>query len=322
MSSDKDRTAFPGIVRNEPMVSPPSPPHYDIPAVFRNSSIKSIGPLELSPNMSSILSPKSISIITSDRTQSATDRDYVEWTWNCRRQAQSITDYLYLGPHSIIRDQAFMAKHGFTMILMIRDQKLAKLGFMAAERLMNATDTVVDFVDVSSPQDLFAAFPLSVQKINTHLLSRHEAGQKVDLDGHGKFSPGKVLVCCETGNERSAAIVAAYLMAVYDANLVRAVQFISFKRFCATFDENTCGLLKSWEELILAKGMVMKETAGYMGAEPAGGVKRSFVETVDKDDMEVSMTGVHSPLDSERFVERHYSPFADMEDASSKMRDD
>lgn len=302
------------------MVSgPPSPPHYDIPSVYRSNN-KFKGQLELSPNMVGILSPEKISIITSDRMQSAADRND-EWTWNCRRQAQNITDYLYLGPHSIVRDQAFMSKHGFTMILMIRDQKLAKLGFMAVERLMKETDTVVDFVDVSSPQDLFAAFPMSVEKINNHLLSRHEAGQRVDVDGHGKFSPGKVLVCCETGNERSAAIAAAYLMAVYDADLIRAIQFISLKRFCATFDDDIRGLLKSWEELILAKGMVLKETAGYMGAEPAGGVKRSFFETVDKDDMEVSMTGVHSLLDSERFVERHYSPYADEEDVSM-LRDD
>jgi hypothetical protein len=71
---------------------------------------------------------------------------------------------LYVGgfwPYGVMEDGVLEGRDPSLQIALmmglIRDQKLAKLGFMAAEPLMKATDTVVDFVDVSSPQDLFAA---------------------------------------------------------------------------------------------------------------------------------------------------------------------
>jgi hypothetical protein len=302
------QAAFPGIVRNEAFVSgPPSPPRHDIPSVYhKNPHFDKLG---LHPTQSGVIDAKTLSIVTQDRIQYASDRNHL-WTWNSRHRAQPILDFLWLGPHSVVRDRAFMDQEKFTMILMVRDKKLADFGFMGAKRLSEKTDTVVDSVDVSSQRPLSSVFGAAVEKINSHLLSRH-ADQCEYVVVDGKRYPGKVLVCCETGNDRSAVIVAAYLMKVYSATFIEAAQFVNLTRFCASFNDDMRNILKAWEDTLTAQSQVYREKALYEGAEPAGGAKRGFAETIDEDDMNITDDLGNGQLDLDRFTGRFVTPFTD-----------
>ncbi|KAL9032099.1 MAG: hypothetical protein Q9214_008109, partial [Letrouitia sp. 1 TL-2023] len=69
--------------------------------------------------------------------------------------------------------------------------------------------------------------------------------------------PGKVLVFCETGNDRSAAVVAAYILAMFDMDIVKAIQIVQAQRFCASFNDAMRKLLETWEEMLKARRDVM-----------------------------------------------------------------
>jgi hypothetical protein len=302
------QAGFPGIVRNEPFVSgPPSPPRHEIPSVYRQNP--HFQKLELHPTKSGLIDATTLSVITQDRPQYATDCNHI-WTWDMRHRAQPILDFLWLGPHSVARDLSFMDREKFTMVLMVRDKKLADFGYMGLKRLSEKTDTVVDSVDVSSQTPLSSVFGSAVEKINSHLLGRH-AGRCEYVIVDGKKYPGKVLVCCETGNDRSAVIVAAYLMKVYSASFIEAAQFVSLTRFCASFNDDTRNMLKAWEESLVAQSQVYQENALYEGAVPAGGAKRGFSETMDEDDMNMADDLGNGQLDLDRFAGRFVTPFTD-----------
>jgi hypothetical protein len=122
------------------------------------------------------------------------------------------------------------------------------------------------------------------------------------------FRRGKVLITCETGNDRSAAIAAAYIMAVFGKDMVTAVQFITVQRFCCSFDEDVKRKLQSWEDILRARSQIASETATPQNAMHA---KRHIAEVMDTD--EHSDVKEHLSLDQERFEGRSdFVPFVDM----------
>ncbi|MCP6423762.1 hypothetical protein NL463_31080, partial [Klebsiella pneumoniae] len=45
-----------------------------------------------------------------------------DWTYERRREAQMILPYLYLGPMTAAKDEAWMRKEGITMVLGVRQK--------------------------------------------------------------------------------------------------------------------------------------------------------------------------------------------------------
>ena len=73
-----------------------------------------------------------------------------------------------------------------------------------------------------NPELSYESFDRAIDTINNHLISvyRQRNIHKPDPEA---TTWGKVLVFCESGNERSAAVVAAYLMAMYHLDLVSSI---------------------------------------------------------------------------------------------------
>lgn len=269
------------------------------------------------------LSAQDLAIITQNGSEQVAQDSAVYWTYASRRAAQSILDYLYLGPWSVLRNRQWLQEQGVTMVLVARDASQASQNLMTCENLIGDMGIKSTYVDISGYEGLTRAFPNALQLINDHMLRvyREQAVDTADLGmregsmaiNTAKFRRGKVLVVCETGNERSATIVAAYLMAVFGMSVVQACQFLNHIRFCINIDDQLKQTLKNYEDILLAQRTVHQhELQSTPGRSPAR-IKRSIEEsTHDENHDEMSGIILHPNSDQQRFVDRDpFRPFVD-----------
>ncbi|QDS71108.1 hypothetical protein FKW77_009262 [Venturia effusa] len=174
------------------------------------------------------------------------------WTYANRRRAQSVLSYLYLGPQNAARDKEYLQREGITMILAIEHKTPS--GSLLTKGPMKVADELgiaKAKVEVAHNQELISLFPTTTRTINSHLREMHNRRM---LNPQGGIPEGKVLVFCESGNEKSAGVVAAYLMDTYTAtDYVKAAQICNQRRFCCSFDDSMKQLLKTYGELVTAK---------------------------------------------------------------------
>ena len=244
----------------------------------------------------------------------------LEWKYEQRRQAQRILPFLFLGPVTAARDSAFLQKEGITMIIAVRNTLSAQarlLGSKAAESLGIDSQSV----DVAGNQELIAAFPSAIELINRHLSDVFNLQQSQSLQSNGLDSststPGRVLVYCETGNERSAALVVAYLMAMYSMECVKAIQITQSQRFAISIDDPMKHLLQTYESILKAKRAVLRasyqastmpdtENQIWSRGDPRQHSKRTLNDTYDEMGLD------NEDEDRARFEERTTAaPFQD-----------
>ncbi|RGP80541.1 hypothetical protein FLONG3_1375 [Fusarium longipes] len=255
------------------------------------------------------LTPQEIQIITRDVRQTANDRAY-EWSYEQRREAQMLVDFLYLGPNSAAKDHEWLRQEGITMFLVVRDSRMAGTKLNGVEKAAQALGITLLYVNLEGYDQLIPAFSSAIRAINDHLLSiYHQQANEVTQDGAmktdpSKFQRGKVLITCETGNDRSAALAAAYIMAVFGKDMITTVQFISVSRFCCVFDEDVKRKLQSWEDILRARSQV-----GSQVTTPQKHTKRQIDDYFNGDD---EMEDYVAP-DQDRFEGRgSFVPFVDI----------
>ncbi|KAI6802285.1 hypothetical protein KC332_g14862 [Hortaea werneckii] len=258
----------------------------------------------------------------------------LEWTYERRREAQMILPYLYLGPMPVCKDEAFLkgeknhvqlaattpndpttlpaSDPSITLLLGIRHQSLSlpsKLMTNALHRTTHLLQIEHHLIDLTSPHDLIAIFPRTTALITAHLAHHYATTGRI----------GKVLVFCESGNERSAAVVAAYLMEVHaDVDFIKAMQLVQAQRFCVNFDDGIKRLLQGYWDILCARRQVervaeggsrtgMMEEGRASGEERSTGCKRGLERDEDEE-----MEGVAGDDDWERFGGRTFAPFVDL----------
>lgn len=137
------------------------------------------------------------------------------------------------------------------MLLVIRDTVMAQAKFLSGDKVAAQLGIESTAVDVSGQQELIAAFPRAIKVINDHLISVY---RKFDMR-----TWGKVMVFCESGNERSACVVAAYIMQMHNVELIEAIQYIQSQRFCIALNDEHKNLLYSWQQLLQARRHVSQD---------------------------------------------------------------
>lgn len=243
-----------------------------------------------------------ISMITQGCHNVAKFSSVNEWRYADRRCAQRILDFLYLGPHSAVRDHDFLRSQGITMIISVRDSRLSQIPLISIERAAKDLSIGNAYIDVSSPADIHHKFPDFIRLVNDHLLSvYHSQTQGVLQCGQPPLDPsvlvrGKILATCETGNYLSAALVAAYIISVYGADVGQTVEFLNLKRFCIALDVPIRNALVVWGDLVRARASVAQSTArGAIAADPPASSKRSLEAFRDENGpgTEGSTTGLY-----------------------------
>ena len=176
----------------------------------------------------------------------------IDWTYSERQSAQEILPFLFLGPLGAARDKAFLQSKQITMVLGVRK---VMDGYALNPRAPRDLKLEMHFVDTKTEGELMESYGKLIALINEHLQHRYRAAQT-----DPSLSPGRVLVFCESGNERSATAVAAYIMAVYGVNLVEAIQIVQGQRFCVNVDDDSRTRLDTLSHMLRAQMDVLEAT--------------------------------------------------------------
>ncbi|KAI9867482.1 MAG: hypothetical protein M1813_009041 [Trichoglossum hirsutum] len=260
----------------------------------------------------------------------------LEWKYEWRRRAQRILPFIHLGPIGAIRDRDFLRSEGITLLLAVRNTRSAQAKLLDGRKVADEVGIASHAVDVDGNLELIAAFPRAVQLINDHLSQIYlRQLQALPKDPLGKpmvdssnISMGKVLVFCESGNERSAAVVVAYIMTMYGLDLIRAIQIAQSQRFCAVFDDDMKNLLLSYATILEAQRDVARsavtpalavgperfsKTGNVAGSGLDLGAGRAVKRSVDEVyDTDMECGDAEDQFDSSRFDKREgYAPFQD-----------
>ena len=162
-------------------------------------------------------------------------------------------------------------------------------------------------VDLSSNQDLIHSFPATISFIYDQVQQRFQSTGIL----------GKVLVFCESGNERAAGVVAAYLMERHkDVDYIKAMQLVQAQRFCVNFDDAMKRLLQGYWDILCAKRAVAAHSEAFLPPTatttmmaPVPKVKRGLQTDQGQDGAMFDM----NDDDIARFGGRTFTPFIDQE---------
>tara|TARA_R110002003_G_scaffold42_5_gene3104 strand:- start:2257 stop:3189 length:933 start_codon:yes stop_codon:yes gene_type:complete len=230
----------------------------------------------------------------------------LDWAYERRREAQMILPWLYLGPMVAAKDKNFLVREGITMAFAIRARENSMTGAIQASSEVCAE---VATIDTPTFYDLIGRFADATRMINTHMARYREHS----LQTTGQATLGKVLVFCESGNEKSAAVVAAYLMTTLDDfDHVKSMQVCQAQRFCVNYDDTLKNILRSYWDILQAQRLVASPNGlagnrATLQVQNATRPKRSIETTRDDDDMDMD-NGV-DPSDALRFAGRDSTPF-------------
>ena len=231
------------------------------------------------------------------------------WTYEDRRRAQQILPFLYLGPMNAVWDRDFLRQQGITMLLAIRPTQSKQSSILnKALRVADELGLQKGTVDIGTIPEIVASLPTAIRMINEHLTEAyqsalHQNGQSLSAQN---TNPGKVLVFDESGNDRAAGVVVAYIMQMFeDMTLVKAVQLVQARRFCLNVDDTMKSLLSSYGDIIQAEQDVAlsaqqvsteSQTAqgmqsGLLTSKGSASLKRGADDFVDDDDEDMDGYG-------------------------------
>lgn len=208
-----------------------------------------------------------------------------DWRYQMRREAQKILPFLYLGPWACLKDRVWLDREGFTLLLAIRDQRLAHARLVSGEKAAMELGIETSAVDTVNSQELITALPRAIHLINDHVSTPANA------QCHNS-SRRKVLLFCETGNGHSALVMIAYLMVMFNMDFAQALQIVQFQRFCIDLDEPLKHILSSFESILDAKRDVEKSrrtASANPGLATLATTNNKKRDLEDSNDMEDSM---------------------------------
>ncbi|KAJ4289030.1 hypothetical protein N0V90_011372 [Kalmusia sp. IMI 367209] len=240
----------------------------------------------------------------------------MDWAYERRRQAQMILPWLYLGPLTAAKDRDWLKSTGITMVLAIRSRSNSMKGAM---QIANEICPDVAFIEASNYFKLIGQLSETTKRINQHV-----AKIRRYTEATGNPQLGKVLVFCESGNEKSAAVVAAYLMETLDDfDHIKSMQICQTQRFCVNFDDNIKNVLRSHWDILLARRSVanteLLESTALSNSlqqvvqhlQPPQTSAPKAKRSIDQMDDDVDMRDGADPTDVLRFTGRDITPFAD-----------
>ena len=237
----------------------------------------------------------------------------LSWQYEMRRAAQPVLPYLYLGPSSAARDPVFLKASGITLMVAVRSTKgiQARPAFLnPASYVANSGIATLSF-DFDSTFDFVSKLRLIVREINEHL---EQTCPKIPLECVSDIG-GKVLIFCESGNNRSPVLVAGYLMIIYGISAFSAIQVIQSQRFCITLSNDLKNVLLDLQYILEAQRAVSAtrtssvEVPGLLGQ----GSRSSQCTKRNIDDMDTSdeEMGADPPGNDNWSIREGVAPFAD-----------
>lgn len=195
----------------------------------------------------------------------------MQWEYEQRREAQKVLPFLYLGPTSAARDIEFLKREGITMVFAVRSKFQSHALLVNADKAAAAAGIQSDHMAVRDFYEFMTMIPEAVRRINNHVCR---------CPAHANSTTPtkkKVLVFCETGNERSACLMTAYLMVMLNLPMYSALNSVQARRLCINVDMPVREVLKSFDALLNAQRDVFRlsRMPPAAGLYATNGTKRS-----------------------------------------------
>lgn len=230
----------------------------------------------------------------------------LDWKYKSRHTAQEILPTLWIGPTGTAKDTSFIKEQGFTLLIGLHVDTIFS---RAAQNTTDVSATSIGVESLSFPvptlQSLISTLPEIQAAINKHLS---------DIEHPDR----RVLLHCETGNERCPAVAAAYLMTcLRDTDHMRAMSIVQSQRFSANFDEERKSMLQCYWDIVRARREAGGEQASTGGAQAVKRGRDEF-EAQGEESGDGEMSAEINPAaagadDRERFEGRnHASPYVDL----------
>lgn len=244
-----------------------------------------------------------------------------DWKYESRREAQQILPHLWLGPSSAAKNVQFIQSQKITLLLAIRSTMTARANLLSSQ----LPGIRYESIDVSANQELITQFQRATDIIDGHYttLFPYSWNLSLPIDGRELYTfqkdhalanngelpeGGKTLLYCESGNERSASVAAAYVMQHLGGSAIQAIQLVQSKRFCVCFDDSMKWLLASYEPIWMARrqafqnikrnGQLHPGEPGSRGASPSRGSNKRRLEEYQEGGSAADTTQVqpHAPF--------------------------
>ena len=197
----------------------------------------------------------------------------LDWKYEQRRTAQKVLPFLLLGPGTTAQRVDFLRAAGITLLVAVRSAAAARTSSRLLDPTRSASILGIQSLtlDLDSPGDLINKLPRAIKAINDHL--EQNCGSTQPRSANDIM--GKVLIYCESGNERSATVVAAYLMVLYGIKAVEALQLVQSQRFCIAIDDAMKNMLQTFEGILQARRDVAENQTAF---QQSPGMERSLIE--------------------------------------------
>lgn len=170
-----------------------------------------------------------------------------QWRYEYRQLAQQIDTNLFLGPLSMVKDLDFLTENNIRVLISISDIRIVP----AVVR------------HKYEPSGQFKC--LSYDPGNKILSPMHLVSQLMEICQvveEAERENVNVLIYCETGSNSSAVATAAYLIYKYDFDLIKAVQTVQARRFCAVFDDTARYNLCTFQDICKAHKPIKENPRG------------------------------------------------------------
>jgi hypothetical protein len=204
----------------------------------------------------------------------------LSWKYEMRRQAQMIIPFLWLGPSSVARDVGFLADAEISLMIAARSSKAVQTRHAFLDPAVFTSRTGIPTLpfDFDSAYEFITQFRPIAKAMNDHLERSCVRNPVESIDD----VKGRILVFCESGQDRSAVLVIAYLMTVYGIHPFAAIHVVQSQRFCICVSDEMTNLLLDLQQILEAERQcAANNTTGQ------GNGKRSF------DEVGVSDIGMH-----------------------------
>lgn len=212
------------------------------------------------------------------------------WKYDSRHKAQAVLPFLHLGPAPIARDATYITQNGISMVIAVRSAQsaIAQPKWLDPSRFPSCANLQTATFDVDGPFDVIQRIKPMLKTMTDHLEARTVDRTISSLTDVG----GKILVFCESGNDRSPVLVVAYLMLVYGIAWHESLNLIHAYRFSVSLSGNMNEMLKTLEGMFRAEadtaavfnGIQNQHQAQVGGFDRRRGSKRTIDDAYDTDE--------------------------------------
>ncbi|KAF2668664.1 hypothetical protein BT63DRAFT_425951 [Microthyrium microscopicum] len=280
----------------------PSAPTILLPLPVTNQTHRSQG-ISVGPAFSRPGQPDNVDYLFNHEPYFIQGLEVHGWKYEYRRNAQVILPYLWIGPSSVTHKAEYLRTEGFTLLLGIQPSKFPQFITGPAIKASRELGIECRTLTADNTNQLISQYDEAAYIINCHVNKFYHAKQT-----DPSIQDPKVLIFCDSGNNKSAAVAATYLMSTFSGvDHLLAMQALMTRRFCCDFDENIRQSLQNYQDILEAKRQTSAARAANHQFLAPSRPKNKRERDDDDDDMMVDQMAD----DAERFIGRQNTPFQD-----------